>query len=109
MDTPTLSVTVVYEPILADFITKAKKLRQQQRDASRKYYTNKFKITDNMTDSQKAEVAANIASRKTAYKAKYEANKELYKQRAKEYRKYRKQCEIEADLNDMTTEQLAEQ
>jgi hypothetical protein len=107
MDTTTQPII---DPALVDFLIKAKKLREQQRNASRKYYTNKFKITDNMTDSQKQEITDNIARRKEAYKAKYEANKELYKQRAKEYREYRKSLrEVELDMEQVeTTEQTTE-
>ena len=75
---------------IRDFITKAKKLRQQQRDASRKYYNTKYKVTDTMSDEEKASINENITRRKAIYKAKYEANKEQYKQRAKEYRSYLK-------------------
>jgi len=73
---------------LRDFITKAKKLRQQQREASKKYYANKYKVSNSMTEEQKQAINDNIKQRKEIYKAKYEANKELYKQRAKEYREY---------------------
>jgi len=98
----------IIDPELAEFITKAKKLRQQQREASRKYYTNKFKITNNMTESQKQEITDNIVRRKEAYKTKYEANKELYKQRAKEYREYRKSLrEVEQDI-ELATESTTE-
>lgn len=75
---------------LREFITKAKRLRQQQREASHKYYKNKYTITDTMTEEEKELIKENIARRKALYKAKYEANKELYKQRAKEYREIRK-------------------
>lgn len=88
---------------IRDFITKAKKLRQQQRDASKKYYTNKYKIQDNMSDSQKQEINANITRRKEIYKAKYEANKELYKKRAKEYREYIKSITATDSNEDTTT------
>lgn len=93
---------------LRELITKAKKLRQQQRDASKKYYTNKYKIQDNMSDSQKQEINANIARRKEIYKAKYEANKELYKQRAKEYREYVKSLTTTESNDDTTTVEQSE-
>lgn len=90
---------------LREFITKAKKLRQQQREASSKYYTRKYKISDNMTEEQKQAINDNIARRKEIYKAKYEANKELYKQRAKEYREYVKSMATNTTTDTTTVEQ----
>lgn len=69
-----------------DKIEKLNKIIDQQRRASQAYYARNFKINDDMTESQKAEVRAKQEARAQKYKARYEANKDYYKNKVKEYR-----------------------
>jgi hypothetical protein len=78
---------------------------ERRKRTRRKYYVNKFKINDDMTDEEKAIVEERIRIRREKAKERYQKNKttrEAQKKRAKEY--YHKQKEIKQQVAKVASE-----
>lgn len=86
-----------------ELVSLRDKYKTMYGKASKKYYESKYKITDDMTEEQKAVVMENRKNRNNKYKSKYESNKEYYQQKNREYRlrKKKEQEEMRKRLEEL--------
>ena len=82
---------------LREFLTKTK---EKAKNASNLYYNNKFTVSDDMTDEEKATVKSNVLNRNERQKKYYEKNKATIKHRQCKYRskKRREQEQREKEI-----------
>ena len=52
------------------------RMQTQKKESQKRFYTNKFKITDEMTEEEKAVIKKNIDRRNELARARYRKNKE---------------------------------
>lgn len=86
-----------------------KKIREQQRKASNKYYNKNYKITETITPEEKQALEDNIKARQAYYKQKYQAEKDMYKERNRLYREKKKIEKEQQQLQQLIEQSVIEQ
>ncbi len=76
------------------------RMKQTQKESHKRFYTNKFKITKDMTDEEKEIIQRNIDRRNMLARARYKKNSETAeKQRKRAREAYHRKKELKKKNN----------